>query len=507
MDRRKFLKVAIAAPVGASFIGVGRRSDKPNLLFLWADQQRPDTMRVYGNTKIHAPNLDKLANECTVFQNAYDSQPLCTPARSTVMTGLWPHTNGCTTNGIPLPKTTPVFPELLGDSSYRTGYFGKWHLGDELFSQHGFEEWESIEDIYDQLFRNNRDRDRRSTYDHFLRAHGYKPDLRDNRFSREFAAHLPIEFGKPRFLEQKATDFLRRHRSEPFILYVNFLEPHPPYYGPLNDEHKVEDMELPPNYATPLGNDEPLAYRIKSIRDRQIKLDGMDLSTDSGWRRLMANYWGNITHIDRAIGGILKTLEDLGLAENTIVVHTADHGDMLGSHGMGMKAVMYEQAVKVPWLMRVPRLGTRQKIVRGRFSQIDLVPTLLDIMGKPMPDRFPGRSLLPAIRKGSHQEHVFIEWNPNRPGGKKEITPPGFQADAVRKAMQAHTRTVIAPEGWKLCLSDADKHQLFNLKRDPWENQNLFYAGQHDDVIRRLTQEIHKWQRGVNDPVVVDPGK
>ena len=178
VDRREFLKTAVAAPLAAGFTAARQaRSGKPNLLFLWADQQRPDTMRVYGNTQVHAPNFNKLADECVVFQNPYSTQPVCTPARSSVLTGLWPHTNGCVTNGIQLPKTTPAFPELLADSDYRTGYFGKWHLGDELFPQHGFEEWVSIEDIYGRSFSTDRDRDQRSTYDQFLRERGFKPDL------------------------------------------------------------------------------------------------------------------------------------------------------------------------------------------------------------------------------------------------------------------------------------------------------------------------------------------
>jgi arylsulfatase A-like enzyme len=241
------------------------------------------------------------------------------------------------------------------------------------------------------------------------------------------------------------------------------------------------------------------------VRDRQLHPQpDIDLSTDAGWRRLAANYWGNITHIDGAIGRILSALEELGLADRTIVVHTADHGEMLGAHGIQGKEVMYEEAVKVPWLMRVPRLGRRQKVVRGRFSHIDLVPTLLELMDQPIPARLPGKSLVRAMRQGSQQEPVFIEWSPRMPETKRPRT--GFSAEAVSKALQAHTRTVIAPDGWKLCLSDADKHQLFNLERDPYELQNLFYAGRHDEVVRRLTQQIHQWQREVDDPVRIDSG-
>jgi arylsulfatase A-like enzyme len=482
-----------------------RRADRPNLLFLWADQQRPDTMRVYGNARIHAPNFNRLSEECAVFEHAYVSQPVCTPSRSTVMTGLWPHANGCVTNNIPLPERISCVPEILADPEYRTGYYGKWHLGDELFAQHGFEEWESIEDIYHEYFRPGKDRSLRSTYDRFLREKGYKPDSPDGTFSRLYEAHMPIEHCKPRFLELKAIDFLRRHRNEPFILYVNFLEPHPPYYGPLNDEHKVGEMELPPNHALLTGEDQPIAYRIKSQRDRQLRPEGMDLRTDDGWRRFIANYWGNVTHIDGSIGAILRTLEELGLAENTIVVHTSDHGEMLGSHSMAQKGVMYEQAVKVPWLIRAPRIGKKLRLVSGRFSHIDIVPTVLDLMGRPISGRLPGRSLVPVMRGNRRTEPVFVEWNAAAVGNE-ELQSAQFSPEVLRKALSASTRAVITQDGWKLSLSTGDKHQLFNLQSDPWEMKNLFYAGQHRDVIDRLTERIHRWQKEVKDTVNVSPG-
>lgn len=154
--RRHLLKTiglgaaAIATPgcMGASAQSVRTKKRKPNLVFIWTDEQRADTMAAYGNTRIHAPNLNKLAAESVVFEKAYVTQPVCTPNRSAVMTGLWPHTTGCIKNNIPLPRDVRCLPELLDDSDYRTAYMGKWHLGDEIFAQHGFEEWVSIEDGY-----------------------------------------------------------------------------------------------------------------------------------------------------------------------------------------------------------------------------------------------------------------------------------------------------------------------------------------------------------------------
>ena len=142
VNRREFLSLAaggtaaIVAPgclhSSKELIRAGKR--KPNLLFIWTDEQRADTMAAYGNTKIHAPNLNRLAAESVVFERAYVTQPVCTPNRSAVMTGLWPHTSGCTRNNIPLPAVVPCLPEMLNDPDYRSAYMGKWHLGDEIFA-------------------------------------------------------------------------------------------------------------------------------------------------------------------------------------------------------------------------------------------------------------------------------------------------------------------------------------------------------------------------------------
>ena len=500
-SRREFIKavagVSALAPAAGAVFGRASAKRKPNLLFLWTDEQRADTMAAYGNGRIHAPNLNRLAGESVVFRRAYVTQPVCTPNRSAVMTGLWPHTSGCIKNNIPLPTEVPCFPELLADSDYRTAYMGKWHLGDEIFAQRGFDEWVAIEDGYSRYYSKGRDRSQRSDYHHFLIENGYEPDS-GGKFSRSFAARRPIEHCKPAFLERKACEFLRRHRAEPFILYVNFLEPHMPFFGPLDDEHDPSEIALPENFRDPLEANEPLRYRI--IRECCRAKYGQ---SERDIRALIARYWGLVTQVDRSVGAILKTLEDLGLADDTIVVYTSDHGDMMGAHHMVEKSVMYEEAVRVPWLMRIPHASCR--VVSRPASQIDMLPTLLDLMGRPRDARLPGQSLVPLMKgRDVARADVFIEWNPN--SGAMKVKPGGTtlaSQEELKHLEQERSRAVISPDGWKLCLSDRDKCQLFNLNRDPGETTNLFDDGRHRDEIARLTKGIHRWQVSVADDAAV----
>ena len=509
-SRREFLKATSAAVCASGIAGCAGKRKKPNLLFIWTDEQRPDTMAAYGNKAIKTPNLNRLASESFVFDKAYVTQPVCTPSRSSVMTGLWPHTSGLEANNIPLPKEIPCFPELVNDDEYVTAYMGKWHLGDEIFKQHGFDEWVSIEDGYIRHYSDDRDPSARSDYHHFLIDKGYTPDRENKTFSRGFAAKRPLEHCKPKFLEMSACRFLQENRDKPFMLYINFLEPHMPFFGPLDDLHDPSKVTLPDNLNDPLESNEPIRSHIK--RASCLKQYG---DTPEEIRDLIKRYWGLVSQVDMSVGAILDTLKQLGLDDNTIVVFTSDHGDMMGSHYLVTKTLMYEESVRVPWLMRVPWMNNTETHIPDPVSQIDLVPTLLDLLGADSGSDLPGQSLVPLLQGNPVKEdHVFIEWNireRRQPTAEDlentdEVAIPNIDAtpEQIFRAKQTLTRTVVSPDGWKLCLSDTDRNQLFDLKNDPGETTNLFDSGQHDDVIRRLTQKIQDWQRRVGDDVWKD---
>lgn len=481
--RRENLRLMLAAGMAPAFVRAGQRKagEKPNLLFLWTDQQRADTIAAYGNDRYRMPVLNRLASESIVFDRSYVAQPVCTPSRSCVVTGLWPHTNGCTTNNIALKPDTQTVPELLGDSDYKTGYFGKWHLGDEVFAQHGFQEWQAIEDHYRKYYSSGRDSNTYSGYHHFLLQQGYQPD-HDGLFTRDFAASRPAQHSKPAFLAGESSSFIMNNRDQPWMLYVNFLEPHTPFSSAYNDLHSAEEAGIPDNWPGIPESKEPNWYvrRREQLR-KGTEFSGFDTNDRKRVERANRNYAGLCSLVDQAIGRILWSLEASGQAENTVIVFTSDHGEMLGSHSLYAKSVMYEESIRVPLLLKVPyrhRAGMRWK---SPVSHIDLAPTVLDLLGNKDWGDLQGFSHAARLNgKTSGEDHVFVEWNTDAEG-----TPAA--------------RTVISPDGWKYVTHNNDLSMLFQRQADPLEMRNLTGQPASSDVETRLRRKLDGWRKRTGD--------
>ncbi|HST30553.1 MAG TPA: sulfatase-like hydrolase/transferase [Chthoniobacterales bacterium] len=469
-----------------------RSKRPPNLIIFLPDQQRVDTLACYGNGKVHAPNLNKLAADSVIFQRPYVTQPVCSPSRASLMTGLWPHTTGCTNNGFPVDHKVAMLPQLLG-GEYRAGYIGKWHLRDQPPTQRGFSEWVSVEGVSD--------------YSRFLIQEGAVPDHKNGSFSALTISDLPLELSQADFLQRYACDFIKRNQNEPFILVVSFVEPHSPYNGPFNDEHQFAEEDLEDSTFASKPNAVPLRYRLlhewqndKALKDKAVRQFRFGI-TPAESASLRQKYFGLITLVDRSIGLILSCLENSGLMEHTVIAHTSDHGDLLGDHGLFGKGVMYEQAVCVPLLIRLP--GGPRKMITRRVSHIDFVPTLIDLLGGHSTAQLAGTTLTPLIfGENGQPRNVFIEWNPYKKTEKRlkdetSLAPTRM----VNRAIRESTRTVIAPDGWKLSLRDNDLCELYNLREDPSEQRNLYYTGQFGQVIERCTDDIRRWQKETSDIV------
>ena len=474
---------------------------KPNLILFLPDQQRADTLACYGGVKVHAPNLNKLAAESLVFERTYVTHPVCTPSRSSLMTGTWPHINGCTRNSVPLDRRFRVFPELMQDQDYRTAYIGKWHLGEDgpayaeasagRPARRGFAHYIST--------------DGQGDYSNFLISKSITPDKANGRFSEIAISNLPIELSRPKFLEKHACDFIEKHQRDPFILVVAFVEPHSPYNGPLNDANPLDELELDATATLPETESIPLRYRLmREWQQAEALLDRERLPmqlffgiTPDEYRSIKQRYLGLVTLVDQSIGAILGCLERCGLTEHTIVVHTSDHGDSLGAHHLFGKETMFEEAARVPWLIRLPG-QTRQKMISHPVSHIDFVPTLLDLLGQSSHPQCAGKSLLALTNDATAlPNNVFLEWAPNRTKIKKGTKLA--RRRTIKRAVEESTRTVVSPDGWKLCLRDMDLNELYNLKDDPFETRNLYSDAQYASVVSRLSSEIYRWQETTND--------
>ena len=484
---------------------------KPNLLFLFTDEQRFDTLGAYGNRLIETPFLNRLAETSTVFEKAYVTQPVCTPSRSSILTGQTPHECGCTENNIALRQDTLCLPEMVSPDTYATAYHGKWHLGDEIFAQHGFQEWRSIEDGYWKHYSAGRSTEERSTYHHWLLKKGCSPQD-GQRFGRGEVARYPEALSKPAYLGEEASRFIRENQDRPFILYVNFLEPHMPFYGPRDDQYEPRNIPLPGNFDHDLNEDTPLKARLFREHYYHKGHSGLALKTREDWQRMIANYWGLCSQVDTHAGRILKTLEDCGLMGETIIVYTSDHGDMMGSHRLLAKCLQFEEAVRVPLMIRCPQ-GAMRKRVEAPVSQIDLVPTLLDMMGEKMPSSLHGKSLRPLmeVRGKSQADPVFIEWNGPNSGIASDVVGSA-QLDELPEYLRAFgdpasleatlrdpVRTIVTQDGWKLNWSFLGNHELYDLKADPLETRNVANDPNQAGRIDEMRDRIRNWQERTSD--------
>ena len=486
-------------------LSCSEKNIKPNLVFILTDEQRYDTSIHYGNDKIITPNLNKFGDEAVVFKNAYVVQPVCSPNRSSIMTGLYPHQTGVIQNKIPLSEDFATFPELLGKHSYETAYIGKWHLGKELDPSHGFNQVISMEDGYH--WKEDAEAGitiRYSDYHKWLIDKGYKPDSkRRGTFSRTFCTNLPYEHTKSSFIDNKAIEFIDANKNNQFILYLGFLEPHTPVNGPFNDLHHINDVKLDNTYGKFVPKDEPLRNKIIRINETH---QGKKLSSNNEISILeeqMKKYWGLVHQVDLSVGKILKKLESLGLDKNTIIVFTSEHGRMMGKFGISPKRFMYEASSRIPLIIKAP--GYKPRKVNYPVSQIDIVPTLLEYFGKTIPDFLPGKSLFDFT-----PSNVFIQWNTDysndgKPTNGKNYDDCPVDPEDCKKAMMQNIRTIVTPEGLKLSLSaqNFDLSELYDLKKDPKEKNNLYYNPIYKDSINYLKEKIFDWQEKVNDDLTL----
>jgi len=455
---------------------------RPNIILITTDQQRWDTLGVYGNPVIHTPNMDRLAREGVVFQQAITPCPLCLPARSCLMTGLPASRLGTLENCAPREvDNRATIAGILGKNGYFSQAIGKMHFSNTPYAEsYGMDNMVLSEETRGFRLASEPSGIVLDDYDRFLidrHLWGWDkpPEIGYNEI-KPLVNYLPREAHVTQWCGDVTVDWLHRHRplDRPFFLWSSFVKPHVPYDCPQHLAGMYGEMILPEPWVSDtdgtIGNPLFDNYRI----GKEFNLYSKEAN-----QQARANYYANITFIDEQVGRILKAVEEEDLADSTLVIFTSDHGDLMGDHGLWYKNFGYEGSLHIPLLMRWPMElvpGTR---CDEMVSLLDILPTVLAAtrIESPVPDR-PGKNLLEMARGKTQCSGVFSEI----------LFPPNYMC---------HFRT----KEWKyLFYQNGGYEQLFHLTDDPHELVDLArdpsFSNQLADMRRQSEQWIARYGDG-----------
>ncbi len=482
-------------------------TDRPNILLITSDQQHWSTMGCV-NAQIQTPNLDRLAVQGTRFDRAYCPNPTCTPTRASIITGKYPSQHGAWSLGTKLLESERTVGDDLRDVGYRTSLVGKAHFqplaGTTEFPS--LESYPILQDLdfwrrFDEPFygfdtvrlaRNHADEAHVGQhYAIWMEEQGYtdwrsayKPPTGTNT-TQKHRWEIPEEYHYNTWIAQESEKQLAAYAAadEPFFLWSSFFDPHPPYLAPEPWDSMYEPGSIsvpglsagehernPPHFAMT----QQVKPDFSPWRESGFGIHGMQshLRAPEQMVKDVAVYYGMVSLLDKYIGRILDSLDAVGLADNTLVVFTSDHGHLFGQHGMCAKGPFhYEDLIRVPFVARWPGRIPSGTVSDALLSLVDLAPSFLDAVGEPVPGRMSGVSQLDTWAGGdSAREHVLVE---NR-----------------HEPTTIHVKTYV-DERYKLTLYYRQGYgELFDLRADPGETDNLWNDPAHDALKNELTRSL-----------------
>ena len=497
---------------------------KPNILFILTDQQRLSTLSCYEQTQCIAPNMNRLAKEGILFKNAYTVCPLCSPARATIMTGLYPMKHGVTNNvhcigsGInELPDCDVMLPRKLKNSGYKCGYTGKWHLGTDKEKEFIYDNKPSLPKNFGFDGQNFPGHGGGGfyfpEYKEYLKENGYEHGVKETfRVGNGYVPSFGVlkeedtEATVPYFLAKHTMELIDKYENdgdEPFFIWHNFWGPHEPYYVPEKYIRLYDDISIPewPNYRWDAeAND---GTHTACINPSYDSLEWEE------WEKAIKHYYAFTTLIDEQIGRIIDHLEEKGLLEDTIIIFTADHGETLGSHGglMDKGLFHFEEIQRIPFIMRLPNKEKAGESYSELVSLLDVYPTVLDIAGA-------------HYNKQDVQEHASLDFQTIIDIHAQQ-NKPDVQGLSLLDLLEGKTNwredLVIESEGvqsvcvtlrtlihnnWKYCFTFGHEEQLYNLKEDPYEMHNVTYEEKNRDILNDMRTRLEKWIIYNCDPIL-----
>jgi arylsulfatase A-like enzyme len=460
MVNRRQVLFGMAAAVGCMAIGIpgyaaeaggvgsspaGRR--KPNLVFILVDQWRASATGYEGDTNAMTPNLDRLAGQSLRFRNTVSVCPVCTPYRAALLTGKFPTTTGMFLNDIAFPVEETGMGETLKAAGYATGYIGKWHLdghGRRAYippeRRHGWEYWKGAECDHD-----------------YNNSHYYLENPPEKKYWEGYDA-----FAQTKDAQQYIKDHARGEK--PFALVVSYGPPHFPLYTAPEEYKKLYEQR--PIKVRPNVPEEDRAAAEKALR----------------------GYYAQIAAMDKCIGDLLASVDENGLAENTIVIFTSDHGDVMGAHGCRplMKQVPWDEAARVPFLLRYPPVtGKQGRVTPLPLNTPDILPTLCSLMGIAAPKTVEGDDLAEVVRgTGGPADRAALYMGIAPFGNEPQLKP----YRAIRTKQYTYVRDLNGP--WL----------LFDDVKDPYQMDNLVGKGEHAATQKELDMQLAAAMKRNGDP-------
>lgn len=458
--------------------------DRPNILLLCTDQQRFDALGTYGNPFIDTPHLDALAAEGVVFENCYVQSPVCGPSRASLMTGRYVPSHGLYANGVDLPAHQRVFTRDLAEAGYDCGLVGKLHLGacadgrSEPRTDDGLRVFRWAHDPYPGSSEN--------AYHRWLRARHPRQYEKALRGGGSGFDAIPTTAHYSRWIGQETIDFLRTDRvaDAPFFFAANFFDPHHGFGAPQEylDRYQLDD--IPPPVTTPAELDaKPPIQAEASKRSYAGAARGYAEYSDAELAEVRRAYFAMVSLVDDEVGRILAALEETGLDQNTIVVFTSDHGEMLGDHQLMLKGpFMYDCAVKVPLIVRWPGVAQPASRRSELVQWVDLAPTFLETAGVPIPHAMQGRSLVPLI---SGTDSSWRDWALCHYRNSGNPYP-----DPVHVTMLRHGRHKLVVHHGAPASGRDRTGELYDLEDDPLELKNLWDAPSYREHRMALQETL-----------------
>ncbi len=528
ITRREFLQatggisagILLSGPAAAAAVGTGAPKERPrNVLMLMTDQHHPDVLSFLGHPHVKTPNLDRLAREGVYFDNACPAYPFCTPARAAIVTGRWPHVMGphvnvSTRDRDPKKGLQPneiMTESILSNRGLKAFQHGKWHLGG--LKRHRCYNWKKdIYEYYAEYDRMIKEYNRTHKIDApkgqeelygwplymteaCARGHkAYRAEMirrakakgkkasgqRTSLIGREA---LPLKLDKTVWMTDETLKDLNEYGKDPFMMTWSACPPHAfwavpdPYYSQI----KVEKIKLPTNQSRP--------EYLKGHNGAQL----FDAMGEEGAREYLRCYYGLVNLIDVQVGRILKKLEDMKQLDDTLIVFVSDHGDMNAAHQCIGKGIgeFYDEIARVPMLMWWPKGIRGRRRVKTMVNHVDIMPTILDYMGAPVPAQCQGESLRPYIE------------------GKEDLSRAGYCERTYPDSIMV--ARMIRTQEWKLSIRVGGKPpkrpmklnwpvQMYNMKTDPGEEKNLGANPDFAKVRRDLTDRMVAWMKQTNDP-------